>query len=117
MLVVHTAFRREFRLLPGLVRATPVGDAKHAARVAAHLDLITNFLHHHHTGEDTLLWPRRLPKRQLPLAFGLMSYEGDPEVLKLMLASAPPPVRVLLPRLSGRAFRRYAQRIHGTATP
>jgi hypothetical protein len=58
-----------------------------------------------------------LPKRQLPLAFGFMMYEGDPEVIKHMLSSAPLPIRMLLPRLARRAYSRYALRIHGTGTP
>lgn len=210
MLVVHTALRREFRLAAGLVRATTTGDLKRARTVADHLGLIARLLHHHHGGEDRLLWPLllervadeftptvllmeaqherlgeqldivqelrarfataagpqeqadlaagcdrlhamldehlgaeeqrllpiaaryvtaqeweklgeeglgTLPKRQLPLVFGLMSYEGDPEVLKLMLSAAPAPVRLLLPRLARRAFKRYARRVHRTAAP
>jgi hypothetical protein len=51
------------------------------------------------------------------LVFGMMAYGGDPEAVAQMLASAPPPVRVLVPRLARRAFRRHALVVHGTATP
>lgn len=34
MIVVHTALRREFRLVPGLVRETPVGDVARASMLA-----------------------------------------------------------------------------------
>lgn len=54
MIVVHTALRREFRLVPGLVRDTPVGDVARASSVAAHLELMTSFLHLHHTGERVM---------------------------------------------------------------
>lgn len=57
------------------------------------------------------------PRTHLTLVFGMFGYEGDPAVVRTMLADAPPPVRVLLPRLARRAFRRYALRVHGTATP
>ena len=51
------------------------------------------------------------------LVFGMIQYEGDPKVVVQMLADAPAPVRWLVPRLSRRAFRRHARRLHGTATP
>jgi hemerythrin-like domain-containing protein len=210
MIVVHTAFRREFRLMAGVVNATPSGDTARAKVVSEHIGFMIDMLHHHHTNEDRLLWPKLLervsgemvpivllmsaqhekiadaielmqesrepfaatgsaearrtladacehanellhehldaeeerllpiaarhieleeweqlgeegmdsmPKRQLPLVFGMMKYEADPEVLAKMLAGAPAPIRVLMPRLSGRAFRKYALRVHGTATP
>jgi hypothetical protein len=57
----------------------------------------------------------------LALVFGMMMYEADPEVVATMLAPAPlpvrVPVRVLVPRLGRRAYRRHALAVHGTATP
>ncbi|MFC5264351.1 hemerythrin domain-containing protein [Kribbella qitaiheensis] len=58
-----------------------------------------------------------IPKRKMVLGFGMMLYEGDPEVIGLELRKLPAPVRRLLPPLGRRAFRRYARRMHGTATP
>jgi hypothetical protein len=58
-----------------------------------------------------------IPKTQAALAFGTMMYEGDPEVIALILSQAPAPARLLLPRLGPRAYARHARRIHGTATP
>lgn len=210
MVVVHTAFRREFRLAPALVRGVAEGDVRRAGVVADHLDLMTTMLHHHHETEDRLLWPallervpaelaptvtlmerqherihaandsvtQRLPRwragassdageqlaraleevnaalaehltaeeeyllpiaarhmtatewqrmgeegmagikgSQLPLAFGMLQYEGDPEVIAEMLSHAPALARLLMPLMAPRAFARYARRIHGTATP
>jgi hemerythrin-like domain-containing protein len=51
------------------------------------------------------------------LVFGSFQYEGDPEVIALMLAPAPPPVRFLVPRLARRAFRKHSMAVHGTPTP
>jgi hypothetical protein len=51
------------------------------------------------------------------VTFGMIQHEADPVVVARMISGAPPPVRWLLPRLARRAFRRYALRIHGTATP
>jgi iron-sulfur cluster repair protein YtfE (RIC family) len=62
MVVVHRAFRREFRLLPELVRAVPAGDTARAAVLAAHARMVLTGLHLHHTSEDLLLWPKLLER-------------------------------------------------------
>ncbi|MGY1821738.1 hemerythrin domain-containing protein [Geodermatophilus sp. SYSU D00079] len=62
MVVVHRGFRREFRLLPELVRRVPAGDTARAAVLAAHTRLVLTALHLHHTAEDELLWPRLLER-------------------------------------------------------
>ncbi len=67
MVVVHRAFRREFGLLPALVRAVPPGDARRASVLAAHARLLLEGLHLHHGGEDALLWPL-LHERTAPAA-------------------------------------------------
>ena len=58
-----------------------------------------------------------IPKGMLLAGFGMMLYEGDPDVLALEIAKLPAPLRPILPVLARRAFRKYARRIHGTATP
>ena len=66
MIVVHTALLREFRLAPGAVRGVPIDARARAAVIDRHLGLICDLLHHHHAGEDRLLWPllrARLPQR------------------------------------------------------
>ena len=67
MVVVHRAFRREFGLLPALVRAVPSGDVRRACVLAAHARLLLEGLHLHHGGEDALLWPL-LHERAAPAA-------------------------------------------------
>ncbi|MBB6627489.1 hemerythrin domain-containing protein [Nocardioides sp. KIGAM211] len=70
MVVVHTAVLREFRLLRGAVARTAGGDRDQARVVDAHLGLMCDLLHHHHEGEDELLWPllaARLPAGSQPL--------------------------------------------------
>ncbi|NJC68066.1 hemerythrin domain-containing protein [Planosporangium flavigriseum] len=210
MLVIHTALRREYRLAPALVRAVAPGDAARARVISEHLDFLNNMLHHHHSGEDRLLWPKLLdrvpaelapivqlmeqqhhqihdtleqtgaamarwrehaaaadrdqlaeslerlyagltehlaaeeehilplasrcltpaewgqlgeegmesvPKNQRAMIFGMLMYEGDPQVIAMMLAQAPLPARLIVPVLGRRAFARYARRVHGTPTP
>jgi iron-sulfur cluster repair protein YtfE (RIC family) len=62
MVVVHRAFRREFGLVPQLVRAVPAGDTARAAVLARHARLILEGLHLHHTSEDDILWPLLLER-------------------------------------------------------
>jgi iron-sulfur cluster repair protein YtfE (RIC family) len=64
MAMVHRMFRREFSLAGGVVRRVACGDTRHAHSVAAHLRFIGAILHHHHSGEDNVVWPllvRRAP--------------------------------------------------------
>ncbi|MEV1068200.1 hemerythrin domain-containing protein [Streptomyces sp. NPDC050263] len=62
MLVVHEAFRDAFDRMPDLVRGVPAGDIARAKVVADHIELIQDFLHLHHKGEDDLLWPKLLER-------------------------------------------------------
>jgi hemerythrin-like domain-containing protein len=86
MVVVHRLFRREFRLLPRLVRSVRPGDTARARRVNQHAKEILTALHHHHTGEDQLLWPR-LAERA-PLSEQLVTrMETQHERLALLLGT------------------------------
>lgn len=55
---MHRMFRREYGLAPVLVRGVAPGDRERAALVAAHLTELGTMLHHHHLGEDELVWPK-----------------------------------------------------------
>jgi hemerythrin-like domain-containing protein len=207
MIAVHSAFRREFGLAPALVRGVTPGDVQRSQVVADHLELIGTFLHHHHAGEDRLLWPKLLervpaemapmvelmerqhegvhevieemtaararwrataaetdrdeladaldrlhtllvehltgeeqhilplasrsltevewgelgedgmaaqPKSKLPMIFGMIMKDADPEVIRGMLANAPLVPRLMLPFAGPRAYARYARRVHGS---
>ena len=208
--VIHSLYRREFRLAGGVLRGVSPGDVARAAVVADHLRLVHDNLHHHHTAEDDLLWPlllERVPEelaplvhlmesqhatveaildevaellpawrrsagaderdrlaglhdrlyvhlvehmdaeeeRLLPIAsrtvsqeeweamgaaaragtprsqsllvLGMIVQDGDPEIVGLLLSSAPAPVRWLLPRLARRRYARHARAVHGTPRP
>ncbi|MCA2230045.1 hemerythrin domain-containing protein [Nonomuraea aurantiaca] len=208
MYMAHTMIRREFGLLPQLVRDVKPRDTQRSEAVGAHADFMCGLLHFHHEGEDVVLWPllqerggeeaesivpvmekqhdaiesanaeamrllvawrstatgteelaavfdrllaallehmvmeeerilplaekyvtaaewRKLgehgmdemPKKLLPLAFGMVMYEGDPEVIRAVLAEAPALARLLMPFIASRLYARHAKRVHGTATP
>lgn len=206
MLVVHTALRREFGQAPELVRAAGAQDAATRDRIADHVTWLLNFLHHHHDGEDRLLWPllreragaelaplvdtmeaqhagiavlvdrateqlsswRRtgdgdalaatldqlygglvehlaleerevlplaathvrphewarlgeegmasIPGKERPRVLGMFMLEGDPAAIRAMLAHAPLPVRMLMPRLAPRSYASYHRKVQGSLT-
>jgi len=62
MVVIHRVFRREFGLLPGLIRRVAPGDVGRASVVAEHADSMLEFVHVHHSGEDQFLWPLLLER-------------------------------------------------------
>ncbi|MEV4757840.1 hemerythrin domain-containing protein [Micromonospora sp. NPDC049559] len=62
MYSAHAMMRREFRLLPQLIRGVARGDTRRAKVVADHADKICSFLHSHHHGEDLYLWPLLLER-------------------------------------------------------
>ena len=208
MYAVHTMLRREFSLLPGVIRGADRDDAQRRFLIGAHVQLVCQILHTHHEGEDLVLWPLLLEragfeameivpamqdqhfaiaaahdeavhrlgewckfgrdgegfamvfdelvrvltehtaleevavlplvakyvtaaewrqmgqhgmdtflKRLLPLAFGMLMYEGDPAVIQRTLSPLPLPARLLMPIIAPRAYSRHARRIYGTATP
>jgi hypothetical protein len=71
MFAAHTMFRREFGLMPGLVRTAAAGDRQRSGLVASHVAMVSGVLNHHHSGEDEYVWPRlreRCPDDCAPLA-------------------------------------------------
>ncbi|MEV6846707.1 hemerythrin domain-containing protein [Actinoplanes sp. NPDC051411] len=210
MIMVHTAFRREFGLMPELIRDVAEGDRERAGIVADHVGMIGGILHHHHSGEDRVLWPHLLqrcpeelaplvhsmeehhdrignlgsqlaktvdawradadtvsrdaaadlldqllpvlhehlgteeqrvlplvekhitgdewdgmvaesaastPPEMLPLALGMMMYEGDPSAVQDALDNIPAEVRAVVAEQAPAAYAAYAQRVYGTSTP
>src|SRR5665213_2070435 len=57
MVVIHRVFRREFGLLPVLIRDVAPDDVERASFVADHATGLLRFVHIHHSGEDEFLWP------------------------------------------------------------
>ena len=57
MYVMHHAFRRDLAAFAAAAAATPVADREAWAALAERWELFSSALHHHHSGEDTGLWP------------------------------------------------------------
>ncbi|MEV0035650.1 hemerythrin domain-containing protein [Streptomyces sp. NPDC050804] len=210
MYMAHTMFRREFSLMPGLVRDVAVGDAERVQIVSGHIEFVETILHHHHDAEDKHLWPKlqarepvsaagivrvmeeqhaeidrigteiadamaawrrnadadsrgtladalgrmnllivehtaleeerilplvekcvtaaewdlmireggeETPPEILPLILGMMMYEGDPELIRDIVAGLPPKQGPAIEDIASQAFASHSKRIHGTSTP
>jgi hypothetical protein len=85
MYLVHTTFRREFGLLPGLVRGAD-GDVERAGIIADHYALIRGILYHHHHGEDERGWPRLLARGPDEAAPVVAAMESQHKELDAVLA-------------------------------
>lgn len=57
MYVMHHAFRRDLRAFASAAAHTPIEDRATWRALAARFEQLGWVLHHHHTGEDTGLWP------------------------------------------------------------
>lgn len=57
MVIVHNVFRTNLAALPDLIRAVGDGDRERAVVLTDWLSELITGLHHHHTGEDELMWP------------------------------------------------------------
>jgi hemerythrin-like domain-containing protein len=75
MEMVHKMLRREFGLMPGLLRG--VTDPQRAKIVADHFDGIAATLHGHHHSEDADLWPLLLQRVGVPAAAPIESMEAQ----------------------------------------
>jgi hemerythrin-like domain-containing protein len=206
MFAVHTMFRREFGLMPSLVRAVTADDKRRVAVVADHITMLNQVLHLHHAGEDKHIWPRlrergseeiasivgvmeeqheaihkgylqvnealgswresasaeagdaldqiiplldehlaleeervvpliekyitaaeyallpqegnvETPPEKLPTIFGMMMYEGVPEVIDRIVTEMPAEVQPVIKDLATNAYAAYAKELYGTATP
>ncbi|MET9625869.1 hemerythrin domain-containing protein [Lentzea sp. NPDC006480] len=62
MVVIHRWFKREFAEMPALVRGVADQDRERARYVAGFVEMMAGLLHHHHVGEDEMLWPKLLER-------------------------------------------------------
>jgi len=91
MIMLHNALRREFRLLPDLVRGVPDAEAGRARTVAEHIDFVTTILHAHHRGEDEVLWPillERGPEEITPAVHMMQGHHDQIDQIRKEVAVA-----------------------------
>ena len=57
MRIIHETFRRAYEEAAQLVRANPTPSPVRVTFLADHVDFGLTMLHHHHEGEDEILYP------------------------------------------------------------
>jgi hemerythrin-like domain-containing protein len=57
MRIIHETFRRAYDEAAALLRANPTPSAGRVTFLADHIDFGLTMLHHHHEGEDEILYP------------------------------------------------------------
>jgi hemerythrin-like domain-containing protein len=62
MAIVHRTFRKAYDESARLVRTNPVPSPGRVAFLADHIDFAIAALHHHHEGEDKLLYPKLIER-------------------------------------------------------
>jgi hemerythrin-like domain-containing protein len=62
MAIVHQTFRNVYEESARLVRAAPAPSASRVTFLADHIDFALAALHHHHEGEDELLYPKLIER-------------------------------------------------------
>jgi hemerythrin-like domain-containing protein len=210
MFMIHDMFRREFGLMPAVVRGVKAGDRERTQIVAGHVTGITTILHTHHHGEDAQVWPALLQRgsedvtlviqlmehqharieemaaevdaaveawrrsatadtrdaladaldrliplikdhmrleeqravplmekyitaaewntmlqaeagdidpETLPLGFGMLMYEGDPDIVAAAISNMPAEVQPVIQAIATQAYAAHAELIYGTPTP
>jgi hemerythrin-like domain-containing protein len=87
MYVMHHAFRRDLATLAAAAAVTPATDRRAWAALADRWALFSEALHHHHSGEDSGLWPRLLEVATPEEAEVLEAMEAEHEGIDPMLAA------------------------------
>ena len=112
------------------------GDAEAGAQLAATLERLTLLLKEHLGLEEEKAVPimgayitaaewnamvaeggAGLDPELVPVMFGMLMYEGDPEVVQLAVNNMPPEIGAVIKDVASQAYADYAKTIYGTATP
>lgn len=87
MRIIRETFRRAYEEAARLVRAAPTPSPSRVAFLADHIDLGLTMLHHHHEGEDELLYPLSI-KRVPEHAARTSQIDQEHQVLKASIDTA-----------------------------
>lgn len=86
MVIVHTVFRTHLAALPDLLCAVPDGDRHRAEELVHWLTELLTGLHHHHVGEDELMWPLLVSRAPQDRALVLRMEEQHSRIADLVSA-------------------------------
>jgi hemerythrin-like domain-containing protein len=81
MLMVHNMFRREFALMPALVRSVAAGDRERAQIISDHITNVNDILHYYHHSGDENSWPLLLNRCGEEIAPLVQLMESQQEVV------------------------------------
>jgi Hemerythrin HHE cation binding domain len=87
MYVMHHAFRRDLAMFAAAAAATPAHDRDAWAALGQRWRVFSTVLHHHHTGEDTGLWPRLLELAAPDERATLLAMEAEHEGIDPLLTA------------------------------
>lgn len=88
MLTAHDMFRREFGLMPGVVRGVPAGDQERTQVIADRVTSVNDVLYTHHHSEDTHVWPALLQRGSDDVALVVELMEGQHVQIEELSAEA-----------------------------
>lgn len=87
MYVMHFGFRRDLAAFAAAAAATPVGDHRTWSALAERWELFATVLHHHHSGEDSGLWPLLMERTDDAGRAVLAAMEAEHDQIDPILAS------------------------------
>ncbi|GAB3249940.1 hemerythrin domain-containing protein [Kineosporia babensis] len=85
MVFAHKIYRRELRILPGIIRAVADADRPRTRLVSDHLHRIAAAVHDHHEAEDELVWPLMLQRVIPPDSEVVVRMESQHQRLAVLL--------------------------------
>ncbi|MCW2797095.1 MAG: hypothetical protein JWM79_2592 [Nocardioides sp.] len=86
MYVMHHAFRRDLQAFATAVPRTPLGDVVTWRALLRRWELFADFLHHHHQGEDTRLWPALIERADADELATLQAMEAEHDEIGPLLS-------------------------------
>ena len=107
MYLMHHAFRRDLAAFAQAVPRTPLSDATAWRALLRRWEIFAEVLHHHHSGEDTWLWPALMEKADPGEQETLLAMEAEHEEIDPLLEACLTGLRTLADG-RGRADHRAA---------
>lgn len=111
MYLMHHAFRRDLAAFAAAAQATPVDDRDTWRRLADRWEVFATILHHHHTGEDTGVWPFLLERTDAAGREVLAAMEAEHDEIDPLLEAAAAGFAVLACRADEDARAALAVRL------
>ncbi|TWG93945.1 hemerythrin HHE cation binding domain-containing protein [Nocardioides sp. J9] len=103
MYLMHHGFRRDLRKFAAAAPATPVDDRATWRALLTRWDRFAGILHHHHSGEDTGIWPWLMARADADERATLEAMEAEHDEIDPTLAACRDLLAVLADEAPGTA--------------